>query len=384
MKLSNIEQKNVIIKITESDTFKNAPTSIALLQYLYKASSENTNLKETLIDIEFFGSKKGSEKNTTRVRVNIYNLRKKLVAYYESEGKDEKWQVSIPKGQYQITFTKTQSELKRIKTNFNWKIAIPYTALCVCLSYIVVLITPATKPKIWKPFLNENSKTKLFIGDLFGISGTTITNHNGWTRDFHINSSKDFYHFIDQNPSFKDKIHPSNYTYTTTMAAIAAQKIQSLSQTHNKTFPIRFTTKSSISEIKQGNAIYTGPIKTNNLFIPFFNEGNKYCTIQDKKLFIKNHPSIKDISYNLNSFNDTEEYAIVSLYPATGNTKHFVFFSQHDIGVNATIEYFTNNDSLQKFSDNYLKDKEFFTAIFKVKGQDRTSIDLKLVSVIPF
>ena len=84
--LSEDKKIELVDRIVESDTFKNAPTSIAILRYLVKANIENRFLKEGIIDIEFFGAKPDDDKSNPRVRVNIYNLRKKLSSYYEDEG----------------------------------------------------------------------------------------------------------------------------------------------------------------------------------------------------------------------------------------------------------------------------------------------------------
>lgn len=77
MKLAKNLKQDIVLKVKQSDTFKNAPTSMALLQYLFDATSTGEQLKESIIDIEFFGSNNTSDKTTPRVRVNVYNLRKK-------------------------------------------------------------------------------------------------------------------------------------------------------------------------------------------------------------------------------------------------------------------------------------------------------------------
>lgn len=384
IQLTSSQKQKIITQIKESDTFKNAPTSIALLQYLLNATSQGIHLKEGVIDIEFFGNKENTEKNSPRVRVNVYNLRKKLIQYYEQEGKQESWQVVIPKGQYQLHFIKTQTEFQRIQKKISWQQIAPYFALSITIAILIYSNIPNKEPEVWESFLSKKQSTNLFIGDLFGVTGKTITKGKGWTRDFDINTPKEFYTYIDQHPELKEAINPSTFSYTTTMAAIATQRLQHLYQTYQQQFSIHFTTKSSVSDIKEENAIYVGPIKDHNLFIPFFNEGNTYCNIKDKQLYLSNHPQLSNATFNLNSTIETEEYAIVSKYPITGGKHHFVFFSQHDIGVSATVEYFTDTKRLETFTKNYLGKHTYFTAIFRVKGQDRTSIDLKLIEVIPF
>lgn len=116
----------------------------------------------------------------------------------------------------------------------------------------------------------------------------------------------------------------------------------------------------------------------------FFNDANPYFNLSGKTLRLIGHPTLKDSLFTFGTSLVDQEYAIVAKYPSIGDSEHFVFFSQHDIGVSATVEYFTNNENLQKFEAKYLKGHKYFTALFKVKGQNRVDTDLKLEMVVGF
>lgn len=108
MQLTERLEQEIVSKIKDSDTFKNAPTSRGLLQYLYEATKKGVHLKEAVIELEFFKDDQTGAKNNPRVRVNIYNLRKKLAAYYETEGRSDAWQLKIEKGQYKVGFVRNK------------------------------------------------------------------------------------------------------------------------------------------------------------------------------------------------------------------------------------------------------------------------------------
>ena len=383
MILTEIHKRRIVQRLIESQTFKNAPTSISLLKYLSEATIKDVDLKESVIDIEFFNNQDVSDRTSPRVRVNVHNLRKKIAQYYEDEGKHDFWRLAIDKGQYKTRFYKKELS-KHFLKHLNWNLMIPYMALILVLAVTIVYNIPKKKPYLWRPFLDEKATTSLYLGDHFGLTGKTLTHGLGWTRDFSINSDDEFYNFIDKNPSLRDSLKPSKYSYTTRMAALSTQKLQEFFQTLDKKIAIRFSTQTSTSEIKEGNAIYVGPSKNNNHFIYFFNEANPYFELTSAGLKLFKHSVLKERIFDLNTSDQTHEYAIVSKYPATGRTDHFVFFSQHDIGVIATVEYFTNRDSIQKFCNEYLKDNKYFTAVFEVKGQDRTNTSLKINTVVPF
>jgi hypothetical protein len=377
------KKQELIQRIRKSKTFAKAPTSSSLLQYLFRATMQGVLLKESVIDIEFFGTSGNTDKESPRVRVNVYNLRKKLISYYENEGKDDPWVVHIEKGQYQISFTK-KYQAPKITDKLKLANTLPYLAIIILLFFVIFDHLPHKKPAIWNTFLSKDKPTNLYIGDLFGVIGQTPTGGIGWNRDFEINSLEEFYALCERKPELKDKLKPANYASCTGMAALSAQHFQSLFQSYKKEFAIRFCSQSSISEIKEGNAIYVGPIKNNNQFVSFFNEGNPYLNISNTSLQLTQHPSIKDTVFNINLSGETLEYAIVSKIKGPDKTEHFIFFSQHDYGVSATVEYFTNMDSIEHFSDKYLQDKEYFTAIFLVKGKERTNTDLELKLVVNF
>ncbi|WP_042496406.1 hypothetical protein [Algibacter lectus] len=81
----------------------------------------------------------------------------------------------------------------------------------------------------------------------------------------------------------------------------------------------------------------------------------------------------------INSRDSEGEYAIASGFNGPNNSRHYIFFSNHGMGLTSVIEYFTDIDSVQEFSDAYLSTSNEFIAIFFVKGKDRTSLSMELV-----
>lgn len=380
MELTENQKNRIINNLVESETFRKASTSTALLLYLFDATKKQINLKESVIDLEFFNRDSSSDKTNARVRVNVHNLRKKINQYYDKEGDSDPFRVSIEKGQYYVSFKKTKNY--SFFKSFERKFLPPYLLLTISLVFLILQVVPKSKPSLWKNFLSNTNNTNLYIGDHFGMTGKTITGNQGWTRDFSLNSADDYYNFINSHQQLKDSIKPANYSYVTRMGAIASQRFQQFFQNYERPIKVRFSTQTSSSEIKEGNAIYAGPSKNGNQFLYFFNQSNPNFQISASGINTKDAVS-NNLVYDLGAGNQQQEYAVVSKYPV-GKTEHFVFFSQHDIGVTATIEYFTNTENIAKFSSEYLKEQTYFTAIFKVQGQDRTNISLTLEHVSVF
>lgn len=382
MLITDKQKQYIIQKIRSSETFKKASTSNAILKYLNDATLKGEDLNENVINIDFFGRKEFEEMNNSKVRVSVYNLRKKLNDYYKSEGKKDKYYVKIKKGQYKVFFIPNPSR-HRFR-NINWKTIALYSALTICLSLLIITnITPRV-PNIWKDLISKNEPTEVYVGDLFGMVGTTITGRFGVTRDYQINNHLQYLELIKAQPKLQSSLKPANFNLTPGMSLLSAQRLQLFFFERAGKINLNFLSHSLTNKIKEQNAIYFGAMNSNNNFIPFFNKANSNYKIVNKKLLTKNKQGKNKELINFNESNEFQEYALISKYKASENAVHLVFFSQNEIGVLAAIEYFTNIDSLKIFNDKYLKDKKHFTAIIKVEGQERTATNLSIESVITF
>lgn len=367
------EKEKILEGIASSKTFSRAPSSCVLLKFLVDATLEGRDIKETTIGMELYG--KTYQEDNAHIRVNIYHLRKKLDKYYEEEGKDDKWKIKIKKGQYQVEFEKCTDE-EKIATNKNRKIGIAATILLFPI--IVWSIQNDEHIRLWQPFFNNGKETTLFIGDFFGIMGNTATGRNGWNRDYTINDLDDFYKFIEKNPSKKDELAPANYTYVTGMAAYATLNFSRLFHPQNRDFSIRYTSQASINDITENNSIYIGPLKNKNLFIEFFNDANTKFDIAGNMLSYRSQDLDTLINMSIGD-GSIYEYAIVSRFKGPNNTEQFLFFSDHDIGVKATTDKFYDKTWIEKEFVKLIGDAEYFTAIFLVKGKERTDIGMELL-----
>ncbi len=372
-------QKSVITKLCKSNTFSNAPTSIALLQYLYAETKKGTFLKETVIALDFFGK----EAPETTVRVNVYNLRKKIAQYYETEGTKDTWIVQIQKGQYKISFSenKNQSTSKTTIKNIQKWFLVSAILFFLALGWFWLPRNDTTL--FWKDFINDKRPTLLVVGDVFGIIGKTATGNVGFIRDYQLNTIEDYYKFVQTNPDLKNKFIPAPYSYTNQMGVEGSSLFSTFFTKNNSQIEIRFTSTMSIEELKENNCIYIGPTKTKPFFVDLFNNVNPYFKIKDSLLYRTNHPSKKDTIYKLEYRVHNRELAIVSRIPGPNGTNQLLFFSNHDIGVKSCIKYFLSNSKLKDLTAS-LKGKSFFTAVFEAKGTQRSDTNLELLEIIPF
>lgn len=379
--LSKEKKLEITEGVVSSNTFKNAPTSIAILRYLVNAEIETRHLKEGIIDIEFFGAEPDTDKNNPRVRVNIYNLRNKLKSYYASEGVKDLWHIKIDKGQYEVRF-EIQNLKKRISIP-GFSRLIPYVLLFALAVVFVVSLLPVPVPLIWKAFFKNGYATNLYIGDAFGYGGRTISGLDGWTRDFSINSLDEYYAMLEQHPELKSITIPTEFFYATRMAENATHDLTHFFTGWNRDFNIKYATSTSFSDIKTGNTIYVGRMKDQQNFTDLFNDANPNFNINDGMIEFSGHETIPDTSIVTITDGMETDFTVVSRIPGPNDTEQFLFFSDHDIGVMATVEYFTNENSIEAFSKKYLRGSPYFTALFKARGKERINLMLETILVVP-
>jgi len=382
--LDATEKKAILAQVLTRQTFTKSPTSSVLLEYLVNATIAGTDLKETTIGVDLLGDKFDSESGNARIRVNIYNLRKKLENYYSGEGKDDEWRIVIEKGQYRVDFVRNK-EQKHVPKTANRFIGFLIFTLILSWAVFFWIARPKPAPKFWKAFFTNGAATNLVIGDSYGLMGEIGTGGHGWFRDYNINNLDELYAFLEEHPDLKNKVTPANYYYTTEMAAFSSKELGELFQRNKAEFSIRFSTSTTYSDIILGNSIYVGPIKNDNKFIRLFNEGNPLFKIETNRLYFSGDSLHEAREFNLATEGLVAEYAIVSRMDGGKNNARFIFFSDHDIGVKATVEYFCNKDSLKAFADRYFDGRPAnFTAVFETTGIERNSLRLSplLVSEI--
>ncbi|WP_033405238.1 MULTISPECIES: hypothetical protein [Rhodonellum] len=368
--------------LLEHKLFSRSPSTSMLLKYLVEASLEKKDLKENTISMELYGKDYADEKSAAHMRVNIYHLRKKIEKYYSTDGENDEIKLEIKKGQYQVEFIERSNDPQLIIQRRRRKKRYFVLAASILLAISLVSLSIYQKKiPVWQPFFSNNKPTTLFIGDFFGIMGTTVTGNTGWNRDYDINNLQDYYNYLERNPDKKEQMSPANYPYVTGLAAIGTMNISRIFHFNGNDFDIRFTSQTSIKDISSVNSIYIGPVKNKNIFLALFNDSNSKFKIDQYTISYKDAAAERDTLINLSIEDGTKyEHAVVSRMKGPNGTEQFMFFSDHDIGVKATTEKFTDIKWIEEVFFKMTEENiEYFTAVFLVRGQERTSLELELL-----
>ena len=99
-------------KVVNHHLFVTSPRNARLLSFLVEQAVNGIDVKEHVIGVELFQNNYNPDSNDGRVRVSMYNLRKKLEEYYREVGAVDDVFFEIKKGQYNIQFVAKEAEIE--------------------------------------------------------------------------------------------------------------------------------------------------------------------------------------------------------------------------------------------------------------------------------
>jgi hypothetical protein len=197
------ECQETVSRIVSSATFKNSPRLRQFLLYIVECSlnGRTDEIKEHEIGRAVFGREEHYDTmDDSVVRSSARQLRGKIKEYYDSVGRDEKWHLTIPKGHYEVVFTRLQIEpatalpeaperAAPVPAVRRWQIITGVLTLVIIGQAIgayqmrresqktVEVGRSKTSLTIASTVLKTDEQTKIVIGDYGSSQMTAITHH---------------------------------------------------------------------------------------------------------------------------------------------------------------------------------------------------------------
>ncbi len=371
--------KQALDKICRSETFAKSPRNIRLLNFIVEQSINEVFIKEQVIGIELFKNKYDSSQNDGKVRVYMFNLRKKLIEYYLKEGKNDTLVFEIAKGQYNINFI-PRNELpksKRFKSKIAYSSIALFTAI-ITLSVSYWLFTGNKNNYCWNSFFNSNAQTTCIISDHKIFSSRLNDGSIGFVRNTNINDERQLNALLLKNQHLDYRL--ADFTFITKMAPLAIKELSSWFISHDKDFSVLLESEFSYEDIRHQNLVFIGQSKTMDKTRSLFLRNSKVFSINiDTITYTNSNESIKYTNSIIKG--KRLDYTIVSFAPLDKNTNALFFSSNNDIGVITTVKNFTNKEWLDEFYATLPNRDVYFNALFMVSGVGRTELDFKLVQI---
>lgn len=377
-------------KICTSSEFIKSPRYTQLLVFLTEQALKNVHVKEQTIGVDLFKKNYNPIKDDGKVRVYMFNLRKKLRTYYSEIGKEDTIVFVLKKGSYDIEFTDKKTTLKQSNNTKNRASTTLlkrnlYKPLSILLALVFIIVFTAfnyhffNKKEVycWEPFIVNNATNTVVLADQVIMHKPKEPNGRLYTS-FEVNSSSDFISFNKKHQA--DSLALSNYTFFTKAIPYSLIDLTQFFTKNSATLTPQNESELKYDAVKRGNIIYLGQPKTMSL---------------SKEIFLKNstifdcNPNYFSSSKNGNltiykpKYDESirMEYAMVSYFQLNSGHKALYFASNHDIGVMATVAHFTNLELLEEFYKKLPSKDSYFNALFKVEGLNRLDVNCELVEL---
>lgn len=380
--MNDIDIHKYLDKIVKSKSFSHSEIYGMLLRYLTEATIKGEKPKEYTIGADVFNQKADSPA-TSKVRVSVHNLRKKLDLYYKKEGVEDTIQFSIPKGTYTLEFKNTKENF--LKNNYQ-KIII-FTTVIIVMSLLLYLFSSISgsgneklkNTKFWKELIENNKKTIIVIGDFFIFDENNTTDRNNVSEI--SNSDHNVEQFADSERTNKSYEIVNRNSYIPYAAIQSLPYIIPLLDRNDVDYKIILSSNFRWETFNNYNIIYIGSLKnlnalsylTENKLNIKYKGSNNTLTLSDKSTDEK-----KTYTSTINN-SVTADYTLVAKLPGPSENIFYLFASNHEIGSIESIKYFTLQDSVNNFGNTRLKDARYFRGIFKAEGIENIKIQFDLI-----
>jgi hypothetical protein len=389
-------------RIIQSGELGRSRTYAAILEYLAEQAISGTSPKEISIAMEVLG--RGSEFDVGKdsiVRVHIYHLRNKLTTYYAKHGRDEKWRVDIPKGQYMLATTTNTPEVlpdpqalsisgrpqqRRSLTPWLATVAIAllgFNLLSQQESAPLAPANPYAATALWQPFLDDEQPVLILLGDYY-IMGETDADGlvTRMVREFDINSGQDLARA--QQAGRNGAYLNLDLSYTPTSASSALLEVLRVFGTDTARVRIKLMSDFTTDDLVGNHIIYVGLLSgLQNLQGMVFSASglttgatfDELISIEDDTRFT----SSSGLSTGQESYRD---FGLLSTFPAPSGTQYLFLAGMRDEGLSNLAMEVTMLPALAQLQQALAAPADAesaFEALYEVLGFSKTNFDANLV-----
>ena len=386
------EYEAIVEKIIKTKSFGRSNTYANLLRYLVVSSLNNDVPKETTIAADIFGKSSFDPSQSTLVRVYVYNLRKKLKAYYQNEGAADEQILRIPKGSYRIEIVEKNKTVPFAKLySKRWLVLLLVLLLASVFTNLYLArqenhIGLVTGQGLWRDLLQSKNPTMVVLGDLFIYSELDSTFHlDRNVRDPLINSKADFEKFKSNTIRPGVDINIPTYSLLIQSSSIWIKNLTEIFFSENKDYTIRSMSRFNPKELQDHDFIVVGMIKTLGIFKAYFKNSDFDFIPEKDELIYKNPENGSQITYKPSGDPDSyhNDYGFMAKFPGPNNNTVYLLSGIWDTGATQSLKNFTSHQLLEQLTET-IQDKfgelpQYYEVLFEVNGVDRMELSSKIV-----
>lgn len=293
--------KEIESSLFQSDLIKNSKYSKALLTFLLNCSFEGITPKELTIASEVFNKDQHfNPGEDPLVRVHVHNLRKKLEEYYKGEGRNDRYVLEIPKGQY-VIHVLNRAERKSLwdrvrqkskQLNLYPAAVVLLTVICLVLLFFnrrmnlqldKYHIVEGDDP-VWSDFIKTQNETMIVCGDHFFYTiDIPFNKRSVHIRDTWINTPEDMRHLFF--PPDISSVRPSGQSYFPYSCMWALPGIIKVLNSSPRQIVMRSSSQLTANVIEEQNMVYIGNIKSLGLLSLYVQQAHVQYDLRERILY---------------------------------------------------------------------------------------------------
>lgn len=404
------ELRRICERVVKSGELGRSRTYAAILYYLADHAIAGTTPKEISIAMDVLGRQSDFDVGKDSiVRVHIYHLRSKLNTYFARQGRQEKYRIEIPKGQYMLAITENNpAELAApsaidatdagapgitgkmlYRRNYT-----PWLALFALVMLAANLMTSQENPAeaisnpfsdslLWAPILDDQAPVLVLVGDYYIMGEEDPTgNVQRMVREFDINSASEL--STRQAEGAATGYLNLDLGYAPTSVPKALADVLHVLDDDSRQVRVKMMSEFTTNDLVGNHIVYLGLLSglRGLTDLMFAASGLGLGMTYDELVNIDNdtlYTSSSGLSVGEASYRD---YGMVSTFPSPSGMQFVLLAGMRDEGLVNLAEEVTLPEKLEVLEKEAALqqiDKPAFEALYEVLGFDNTNFDAKLV-----
>ncbi len=398
------ELQALIQRIIQSGELGRSNTYGEILLYLMNCAIDGTSPKEIAIAIDVLGRDADFDVGKDSiVRVHIYHLRNKLKAYFEKYGKNEKFHLDIPKGQYILNAVPKQEVVdeklsvtgKSIKRQA-WTQSLAAVAIALLLFNLLYQylanqqtpdeINPFASLTPWTQLFDDESPILILIGDYYIFAEADGRGDVArLVREFDVNSAEELKFLQDMGIERSESYFDISLNYIPSSIANALTQILPviLSGVDPSRIKMKMISEYTTADLAGSHIIYLGQLSglSNLISLMFAGSGLQIGSTYDELTNLENGEYYVSSS-GLLSADSYKDYGMLATFPSPNGYQVTMIAGMRDESLINLSEQVTSADVLNEINESLNLSEDgiaSYEALFEVSGFDNTNFESRLV-----
>lgn len=374
-----------------------------LFDFLVDCAVRGRVPKEIEVAIDGFGRSPAfdASKNAL-VRVYVHKLRRKLDAFYATQGEVGAPRLVIPKGEYRLlvdiaTPRSSPYAVWRAKPSRREWLALAVLAVLAAVALWLGVRRAPTQPvdpqvaatrasALWQPLLQDDLPIQIVLGDYYIFGERDASGQvSRLIRDFNVNSRDDLEQRVQAHPALAAQVEDLDLGYLPTSSAYALGQLLPVLSAAGKRTSIILSSQLNADVFKTSHVIYIGYISALGMMQDVVFAGSRFAigASYDELIDVASGASyVSEAGEPKRNAERYKDYAYISTFPGPNGNQHLVVAGTRDTAVRQAAEMLVGSRRLDELRQQ-AKGQKAYEALYEVYGVNRTNIEARLLIVAP-